>query len=106
VYVSGATFTKTGGTIGGASTSGLGNTAKTSGGGVSSVTDGTFTKTGGTIYGDLSANTTHTPGSDENTATSGNGHAAYVSGTKKRNATAGPGDALDSAKTGADGGWE
>jgi hypothetical protein len=49
----------------------------------------TFTKTGGVIYGDT--NTTHTPGSTENTALSGNGHAVRVSGDgKKRNATAGP----------------
>jgi hypothetical protein len=88
-----ATFTMNGGTI-------SGNTA-VSGGGVYPV--GTFTKTGGTIYGDN--DTTHTSDSDENTATSGNGHAVYA-GARKRNTTAGPGVALDSTKTGAAGGWE
>jgi hypothetical protein len=47
----------------------------------------TFIKKGGTIYGDT--NTTHTPGSTENTATNGNGHAVQ-GGSKRRNATAGP----------------
>jgi hypothetical protein len=58
--------------------------------------DGVFTKSGGTIYGDT--DTTHTAGSTENTAMSGNGHAVYVSSSpaKKRNNTAGPDVGLDS----------
>jgi hypothetical protein len=54
---------------------------------------GTFTKTGGTIYGDT--DTTHTAGSDENTATGGDGHAVYYNVSpiaKKRHTTLGPGD--------------
>jgi hypothetical protein len=54
-------------------------------------------------------NNTPTPGSDENTAINGNGHAVYVSsgdGDKKRDATAGPGINLDSAQSGGAGGWE
>jgi parallel beta-helix repeat protein len=63
------------------------NTAS-SGGGIY-VAEGTFIKKGGTIYGDT--DTTHTADSDENTATSGNGHAVYLqSSSKKRNSTAGP----------------
>jgi hypothetical protein len=63
-----------------------GNIAVNGGGGVNVSGDSTFTKKGGTIYGDT--DTTHTPGSTENTAANGNGHA--VSASKKRNATAGP----------------
>jgi hypothetical protein len=91
VYVSGGsssavggTFTMEGGTV-------SGNTAATSGGGVyvgyyNATYYGTFTKTGGTIYGDTPMNTTHTPGSTENTVTSTatatlgkNGHAVMFS---------------------------
>jgi uncharacterized protein YjdB len=53
-----------------------------SGGGVSVA--GTFTKSGGTIYGD--DNTTHSVASNENTATSGDGHAVWAG--LKRNSTA------------------
>ncbi|MDR1248822.1 MAG: right-handed parallel beta-helix repeat-containing protein [Treponema sp.] len=76
VYVAGGAFAMTGGTI-------SGNEAAGNGGGVT-VGDGTFTKTGGgVIYGDT--DNTHTPGSDENTALSGNGHAVYVySGAPKK----------------------
>jgi predicted outer membrane repeat protein len=72
-----------------------GNTASSDGGGVY-VSNfafvgslGTaFIKKGGTIYGDT--DTTHTAGSDENTASSGNGHAVYLhNDSKKRNSTAG-----------------
>jgi hypothetical protein len=73
-----------------------GNTASYSnghGGGVH-VYDGTFIKTGqSVIYGDT--DTTHTPGSTENTAKSGKGH-AVAAGSKKRNTTAGTGVNLDS----------
>jgi hypothetical protein len=75
----GSVFTMTGGEI-------SGNTAGGSGGGVN-VWNGTFTKTGGTIYGDTDS--AHTPGSAENTSTSGDGHTVWT-GDKKRNATAGP----------------
>jgi hypothetical protein len=81
----------------GAKITGNSNTATNSGGGgVYNSFDFTiFTKTGGTIYGDT--DTTHTAGSTENTATSGNGHAVYnYDGGKKRNSTAGPGVNLDS----------
>jgi hypothetical protein len=98
VYISGSTFTMTGGTI-------SGNTASNYGGGVG-VESGTFTKTGNSIiYGD--SDTTHTPGSTENTAVTGKGHAAYVeSGAKKRNATADTGVNMNSATAGTPGGWE
>jgi hypothetical protein len=84
-----------------------GNTAAIDGGGVY-VEEyfgyfGTFTKTAaaGIIYGyDAQPN-------QQNTAASGIGHAVYVAdGPKKRDATAGTGVALDSAKTGILGGWE
>jgi hypothetical protein len=111
VYVSGGTFTMEGGTItenttiysngGGVFVNNegtfmmeggiiSGNTAQLSGGGVF-VVNGKFTKTGNsTIYGDT--DTEHTPGSNENTAANGNGHAVYVASDspKKRNADAGP----------------
>jgi hypothetical protein len=75
-----STFTMEGGEM-------SGNTAS-NGGGVCVATNTVFfTKKGGTIYGDI--DTTHTPGSTENTATSGTGHAVQA-GSKKRNATAGP----------------
>jgi hypothetical protein len=63
-----------------------GNTSSNWGGGVS-VNRGTFTKKGGTIYGDI--NNTHTPDSNENTATNGYGHAIFLQGGKRRNADAG-----------------
>jgi hypothetical protein len=68
-----------GGTIGGNTAEG---TSSNGGGGVYASSNATFTKTGGTIYGDLPANTTHTPGSNENTATVAtnpgtNGHAVF-----------------------------
>jgi hypothetical protein len=84
------TMTMIGGTI-------SGNTASNGGGVYNDSSSGIFTKTSGTIYGDT--NTTHTAGSTENTATSGNGHAVYVSSNKKRNSTAGTSVNLDSATT-------
>jgi hypothetical protein len=72
VYVSsGSSFDMSGGEI-------SGNSAKYYGGGMYvTESDSSFSKTGGTIYGDTDA--IHTPGSNENTATSGNtnGHAVY-----------------------------
>jgi hypothetical protein len=101
------TFTMSGGTISGNIASP--SSSYYSGGGGVYNQEGTFTKSGqSTIYGDT--DTTHTAGSTENTAQSGNGHAVYVyvssSSFKKRNTTAGPGVDLDSAKDGAAGGWE
>ncbi|GHV60674.1 hypothetical protein AGMMS49587_02790 [Spirochaetia bacterium] len=99
VYENG-TFTMSGGEI-------SGNYAREGGGVyVWSYMGGTFTKasTGGIIYGDT--NTTHTTGSNENTATSGNGHAVYIQSSRKRNTTVNAGDALDSRVYGSAGGWE
>jgi hypothetical protein len=67
-------------------------------GGVFNYNSGAFTKTSGIIYGDTDR--THTAGSTENTADSGNGHAvcSMVSYEvdKKRNSTAGTDVNLDS----------
>ncbi|MDR1108149.1 MAG: hypothetical protein LBL19_03850, partial [Spirochaetaceae bacterium] len=66
------------------------------GGGVFVYNGGTFNKTGGVIYGDTDG--THTAGSTENTATSGNtyGHAVdyYIDGSNSyyRDATLNAGD--------------
>jgi hypothetical protein len=95
------TFTMSGGTI-------SGNYAYT-GGGVQVQGGAKFTKTGGgIIYGDT--DTTHTAWADENTATTGGGHAVcfIISGsdTKYRNSPAYVGDDLDTTKTGAFGGWD
>jgi uncharacterized repeat protein (TIGR02543 family) len=116
VFLAVGTFTMSGGTINGNSvvhgggvfvdssgtftmSSGAisGNTATGIGGGV--FVYGTFTKqSGGIIYG------SNADASLKNTATSGNGHAVYVSsGSKKRNSTAGVGVTLNS---GTSGGWE
>jgi hypothetical protein len=97
VYIVGSsgTFTMSGGTI-------SGNTASSGGGVYVSSYSGAFTKqSGGTIYGSGASDTL------KNTATSNSyGHAVYVSSSKKRDSTAGPGITLDSTKTGAAGGWE
>jgi hypothetical protein len=97
VYGSG-NFTMTGRTI-------SENTANF-GGGVYVIV-GTFIKTGGTVYGDLPANTTHTPGSNENTATVAtnpgtNGHAVMLSiypNYYYRNETLNTGDNISSTDT-------
>jgi hypothetical protein len=107
VYVRSSTFTMIGGEISGNTVSSSSYyESYASGGGVYVYRDGTFTKMGGIIYGDT--DTTHTAGSTENTATGGRGegHAVYVSSTKKRNSTAGPEVVLDSTKAGSAGGWE
>jgi hypothetical protein len=70
------------------------------GGGVKVNNGGTFTKTGGVIYG------SDAEAALKNTAGNGNGHAVYVGNGKIRNTTAGPDVNLDSAKSGAAGGWE
>jgi hypothetical protein len=101
VYVNSGTFTMTGGII-------SGNTASSGVGGVYVYNTATFTKTGGTVYGDLPGNTTHTPDSTANTATSTatatlgkNGHAVLLyrsSGTPSgyfyRNETLNTGDSI------------
>jgi hypothetical protein len=101
VYMSAGTFTMSGGEISGNTATGTGGYRWYGGGGVHIWSSSTFTKTGGVIYGDT--NTTHTAGSMENTAASGNGHAVRVSTGgytyKKRNSTAGETVNLDSATT-------
>ncbi|MDR1178426.1 MAG: hypothetical protein LBK64_06330, partial [Spirochaetaceae bacterium] len=105
------TFTMSGGIISGNTVTGLGL-----GGGVAAAGDASFTKNGGIIYGDTDA--THTPGSTENTATSaasGSGHAVCVievvdkyqdppiiNVVKYRDATAGPGDNMDTTDDDSD----
>jgi hypothetical protein len=100
VYLLRGTFNMTGGTI-------RGNKAKGGsggGGGVYAVGDGTFTKTGGVIYGSNAEEDL------KNFAASGKGHAAAAALStdvlNERDATAGPEINLDSAKSGAEGGWE
>jgi uncharacterized repeat protein (TIGR02543 family) len=99
VQVSSGTFTQCGGEI-------RGNTAASNGGGVyvggDYFSSGTFTKqSGGAIYGSNAGDAL------KNTATSGDGHTAYVSsGPKIRNTTAGIGVTLNSSVSGLPGGWE
>jgi hypothetical protein len=82
----GSNFTMSGGTIGG-------NTAN-SGGGVHVKDSGKFTKeNGGTIYGSDNSTEKNSAYADDY------GHAASVSGSKKRNSTAGTGTDLDSSET-------
>jgi hypothetical protein len=105
VYEASGTFTMTNGTI-------EGNSA-VSGGGVY-VNAGTFTKAdtdsdgdSGIIYGATTDGVTPEDVDLKNTASGGDGHAAWVvSGSKKRDTTAGTGDDLDSATEGVAGGWE
>jgi uncharacterized repeat protein (TIGR02543 family) len=101
VYVSSGTFAMSGGTISGnAASKYMGNDNYVGNGGGVCVYGGTFTKqSGGTIYGNNYTGSANTSKSD-------NGHAVYVSESKKRNSTAGEDVTLDSAKTGAAGGWE
>ncbi|GHV50078.1 hypothetical protein AGMMS49579_03100 [Spirochaetia bacterium] len=78
------TFIMEGGEI-----SGNSNTSESESGGGLYVggENATFTKTGGIIYGDT--DTTHTPGSTENTALNSRGHAVSLAHRIRRNATAG-----------------
>jgi hypothetical protein len=87
VYVNGGSFAMSGGVISG-NTAGSGAGVYVNNNNTFSNMNGTFAKSGGIIYGDN--NTDHTAGADENTATTGNGHAVYLYGTsaKKRNADA------------------
>jgi hypothetical protein len=95
VYVSSGTFTMSSGTISGNTTSG-----RVGGGGGVYVENGMFTKsgTGGVIYGSDAPE-------DANKA-SGQGHAVYAGNGKTRDTTARITRALDSTKSGAEGGWE
>lgn len=116
----GGTFSMTGGTINGNSTTtngggvfnsgtfnmsgGIinGNTAVISGGGVYILGAGIFTKTGGgTIYG-------QNGGANANTASSGNGHAAYHASTepKTRTNTADTNQNMTTITQGTAGGWD
>jgi hypothetical protein len=92
VYSSG-TFTMSNGTI-------SGNTTRGEGGGV--YVGGTFTKSGrgGIIYG------SNAEGEQANSSNSGKGHAVYVNGGKKRDNTARATMAMDSTKSGPEGGWD
>ncbi|MDR1219934.1 MAG: InlB B-repeat-containing protein [Treponema sp.] len=96
VYVNGV-FVMNGGVISGNSASG------SQGGGVYVTSTGTFAKqSGGTIYGSNASDAL------KNTASSDSyGQAVYVNSSpaKIRNATAGNGVTLDSAKDGTAGGW-
>jgi hypothetical protein len=90
------TFTMSGGEV-------SGNTANSGGGVYVMGSSGTFTKSGGTIYGaDASDALKNTATSDYNY-----GHAVYVDGSpvKRRNTTADASVNLDSAVSGAAGGW-
>jgi hypothetical protein len=90
VVVSSGSFTMSGGTISG------NTTTSSNGGGVHFSSSGSFIKSGGTVYGDTKEGGGPEDPPLKNTAGSGNGHAAYVSSTKYRNKTAGPGVSLDS----------
>jgi hypothetical protein len=97
------TFTMSGGEISGNTASGISDYYVSSGGGVYVSSSGTFTKqSDGTIYG------ANADSSLRNTASSGIGHAVYVSSSpeKIRTTTAGVGVTLDRTVDGADGGWE
>jgi formylglycine-generating enzyme required for sulfatase activity len=122
VFSSGGTFTMNNGTISGNSSSSYGgggvwvgngsaftmqdgaisgNTASDAGGGVIVYKGGTFTKSGrgGIIYG------SNVPEGANNSKT-GNGHAVYVDGGLKRDNTARATMAMDSKKSGPEGGWD
>jgi hypothetical protein len=97
VYVSSdRSFTMSGGTI-------SGNIASYGGGVYKGSGTGFFVKQpNGIIYGSNESSTL------QNTATSGNGHTAYVdsSPAKKCNTTAGTGITLDTRQNGSAGGWD
>jgi hypothetical protein len=98
VYVSGTTSTMNDGIISGNTATGPGG-----GGGVYVADPSTFTKTGpSVIYGD----TDTVPGSTENTATAGPGHAVRVSDGRKRNSDAPAGADIRTDTPGLPGGWE
>jgi hypothetical protein len=85
-----------------------GETSGNAGSGVY-VGDGTFTKTGsGTVTGyDAAAEPNgNVVKNSAGVVLSNRGHAVYVSGSKRRESTAGPSVNLDSNVDGAAGGWE
>jgi len=95
VYLAYGSFIMEGGEISGNTATGEGGGVYVSGSGI------TITKSGGTIYG-TDGGTSANKAKD---AASGN--AVYVvDGSKRRETTAGPTVALDSNKSGAEGGWE
>ena len=97
VGVSSGTFRMSGGEI-------TGNTASGYGGGV--YVSGTFTKTnGGTITGYTSSPLYGNVVKTGSTIQSSNGHAVYVDSSKRRETTAGPSVNMNSATSGAAGGW-
>jgi hypothetical protein len=102
VYVYSSTFTMSGGEI-------SSNTASKGGGGVYvSSSGGTFTKssTGGVITGYGSDTVNGNKVVDASGVIQNNkGHAVYVSSSKRLEKTVPANKALDSSKTGADGGW-
>jgi hypothetical protein len=105
VYMYGGSFNMSGGTISGNSASGGG------GGGVYVGSSSTFTKTGGTIYGYTAGDSNSNVVKDSSGVVLIHyitGHAVYVesSPVKRRETTAGPGDNLDSRRSGSAGGWE
>jgi len=97
VLVNGGTFTMSGGKISGNIAISSPNYANLGGGGVY-VRNGIFTKTGGTIYGYSADDNNSNVVKDSNGVVQSNqGHAVYASRdsvTKRRETTAGPGDAL------------
>jgi uncharacterized repeat protein (TIGR02543 family) len=97
VYVNGGAFTMNNGAIGG-------NSATNYGGGVFVSSNASFIKQpGGTIYGKEESDS-----SLKNTCGSGisGGYAVYVTSLSKRTFTAGAGVTLNSAVSGAAGGWD
>jgi len=100
VDVSGGDFTMYGGEI-------SGNTVAYFGGGVCVSFDGKFNKIGGgTIYGYAKGDTNSNVVKRSSGVVQNDSHAVYISGSKWRMTTAGPGVSLDSSKSGAAGGWE
>jgi hypothetical protein len=108
VYVSeNGTFTMQGGEISGNSvfSQAISVNSSSYGGGVYVSESGTFTKQpGAVIYGaDAGSTLKNTVQAEQGT---GDGHAVYISGTKRRNSTAGTEVTLDSSIDGTAGGWE
>jgi predicted outer membrane repeat protein len=99
VYFGNATFSMNGGEI-------FGNTTTSAGGGV--YVRHNFIKSGGTITGYASDTVRgNVVKNSSDVVQSNRGHAVYVeSPVRRRETTAGPGDNMDSTKTGAAGGWE
>jgi predicted small secreted protein len=104
LYMNNGTFTMTGGTI-------SGNTASRGGGVSLSGGNATFTKSGGTITGyDSDPQNGNAVKDSSGVVQSNRGHAVSIDNSlvsyERRETTAGPSVALDSSKSGAEGGWE